>query len=163
MNKNSFRLLEADIQVELDNLKRLIKESEEIFHSLKEYPTTIELRAMGSILHDFYCGVERIFERIAIDLDGEIPKGEDWHTRILTRMKTPIKEVRPSVISQELQSQLKDYLRFRHLFRNVYGFELKWDKLNGLVQSLPETYGKFEKEISLFFDFLNSLHKNVHS
>lgn len=163
MNKNSFRLLEADIQIELDNLSRLTKESEEIFQGLKKYPTTIELRAMGSILHDFYCGLERIFERIAIDLDGEIPKGEDWHTRILARMKTPIKEVRPPAISQELHSQLKDYLRFRHIFRNVYGFELKWDKLHGLVESLTEVHRKFEKEILLFFDFLNSLHKNIHS
>jgi hypothetical protein len=40
-------------------------------------PDFIEVRASGSILHDFYCGVEKIFERIALSVDMNLPKGEN--------------------------------------------------------------------------------------
>ena len=163
MNENKFRLLKADIQVEIENLSRLKEEIEELIASIKREPSNIELRAMGSILHDFYCGVERIFERIAIDIDGEIPKGAEWHTQLLIRMGAEIESIRPAVISRKFQNQLKEYLRFRHLFRNIYGFELEWRKNQDLVNSVPELYTKFRTEITTFFEFIDTLTKETTS
>lgn len=112
---------------------------------------------MGSILHDFYCGVEKIFERIALALDSELPQGSDWHSQLLVRMGSEIEGIRPAVIDKLLQSQLREYLRFRHLFRNVYGFALEWGKLQGLVNSMPEMFKQFQSELSTFFNFLDAL------
>jgi hypothetical protein len=33
----------------------------------------------ASILHEFYNGLERIFERIAIGLGEGLPRGARWH------------------------------------------------------------------------------------
>jgi len=52
---------------------------EEITKRFVEKPAFIETRAAGSILHDFYGGVEKVFERIAIHIDDRLPKGDDWH------------------------------------------------------------------------------------
>lgn len=85
-------------------------------------------RAAGSILHDFYTGIEKIFCDIANKIDKGLPKTEDWHIRLLKSM-VETKKNRSEVISLELMEELKEYLGFRHLFRNIYGIQLDWDKL----------------------------------
>ncbi|MBI2265735.1 MAG: hypothetical protein HYU64_11260, partial [Armatimonadetes bacterium] len=90
-------------------------------------PSSLEVRAAGSILHDFYSGIEKIFRRISSNLDGDMPSGEDWHLELLERMSLAVEGLRPSVISEGAKSKLSEFLRFRHLFRNIYGFELKWE------------------------------------
>ena len=81
-------------------------------------PTTLELRGLGSILHDFYTGIEQIMERIATTFDGELPAGANWHVQFLDRMTSEIESVRPAVLSSDLADALRPYLRFRHLFRS---------------------------------------------
>lgn len=50
-------------------------------------------------------------------------------------------ETGPPVIAAELRERLKEYLGFRHLFRNIYGIELKWDKLKDLLILLTTVGG----------------------
>ena len=56
-----------DIGVELENLERLVWEMKELINKVKDNPDFITTRAAGSILHDFYSGIEKMFERIASD------------------------------------------------------------------------------------------------
>ncbi len=160
MNGNRFKLLKADINAELEFLNRLPGELQEGLAYFGERHSYIELRAIGSILHDFYCGIENIFEKIAKALDGELPMGHDWHYQLLNRMGIEIEETRPAVISTKLKDELKDYLRFRHLFRNVYGFVLKWELMQPLVEGLPAALSQFRSEINSFFEFLDELCNN---
>lgn len=48
-------------------------------------------------------------------------------------MTIEIKGIRPPVISKELAAELDEYLSFRHLFRNIYGFELESKRLENLI------------------------------
>lgn len=161
MNENRFRLLKADIKAEIEFLSRLPDELQEGLDYFGERHSYIELRAIGSILHDFYCGIENIFQTIAKALDGEVPTGHDWHDQLLNRMGIEIEDIRPAVISVKLQSELKDYLRFRHLFRNIYGFVLKWERMQPLVQGLPAALSQFRSEINSFFEFLDEISNNA--
>ena len=43
--------------------------------------------------------------------------------------------------------ELDEYLAFRHLFRNIYGFELEGNRLDDLVERFPDVAGLFNKEI----------------
>ena len=52
-------------------------------------PTEIELSALVATLHSFYTGVENIFKRVTVELDGEPVRGDAWHRELLLRMKTP--------------------------------------------------------------------------
>ena len=145
----------SEIEEELGNIERLLSELNE--HQKEEPRNSFYLRAVGSIFHDFYCGVERIFERIAEELNGGIPEGENWHIQLLKDMTLQIEEVRPSVISKELVAELKGYLEFRHRFRNIYGFELEWDKMKGLKETMPGVAERFKKEIKEFIAFMKKL------
>ncbi len=71
--------LKEGIDLELANLERLTEEIGILRHRYIQEPDFIGIRAAASILHDFYCGVEKIFERIALSVDRNLPDGENWH------------------------------------------------------------------------------------
>ena len=145
----------SEIEEELGNIDRLLSELKE--HRQEESRNSFYFRAVGSILHDFYCGVERIYERIAEELNGGIPEGDSRHIQLLKDMTLQIEEVRPPVTSKELAAELKGYLEFRHRFRNIYGFELEWNKMKGLKETLPDVAERFKKEIQGVMGFLKKL------
>jgi len=147
--------LKKEIEIELRNLERLAREMEGLKDRFVNKPDFIETRASGSILHDFYCGIEKVFERIAIHIDGGLPKGEDWHTELLLQMAHPIKGIRDAVISTDLLEKFKEYLRFRHLFRHIYGFELKWERFKDLSLSLSTVLSEFKDKLEGFKDTLD--------
>ena len=120
------------IERELKNINSLKLELE----SCKGNSHTIR-RAKGSILHDFYNGVERIFELITENINGKTTLNGQWHKRLLYQMTAEIKDIRPIVISNNLAAELDEYLSFRHLFRNIYGFELDSNRLDVLIEKFP--------------------------
>lgn len=140
-------------------LKQLEKLEEELKRTLKHYKerpvknTTI-LRALGSILHDFYSGIEKIFLAIAKEIDRCAPKSENWHRLLLEQMTLPLQGCRPPVISVELAGELSQYLGFRHRFRNLYGFDLLWERMKPLVASMPEVRKRFCREVESFLELV---------
>ncbi len=61
-----FTRLKAEIHREFKDIEHRYVELKELLAMLENRnKSTFDLRAIGSILHDFYCGIERIFERIA--------------------------------------------------------------------------------------------------
>jgi len=161
MRNNHFKILRAIIRQELEILKKLTENCQEYYVEKKEnIDNSINLRVLGSFLHDFYTAIEKIFREIAKDVDGELPNGSSWHSSLLERMNLEIPTIRKKVINNELKIILYDYLRFRHIFRNIYGFELNWDKMGHLIVSLEGTYEKFRVQIEKFLDFLENITTN---
>ncbi len=140
------RRLAAEIEHELERLEQL---REELAAAPRE-DDTFTLRARGSVLHDFYGGIERVFVRIAEELNGGVPHGEQWHRQMLTDMSLEIPDVRPAVIEQDLARQLADYLRFRHVFRNVYGSLLEAERMRPLEEGLPDVLAAFLTQLRVF-------------
>ena len=118
-------------------------------NALSEPPNDIELSALAALLHSFYTGVENIFKRIAVELDGEPPRGEAWHRQLLDAMARPAKN-RVAVISESLSDSLSEYLAFRHVFRQAYSFDLRWDKMSALVLNCEATFRRLEAELEAF-------------
>jgi len=148
---NNLRVLQLFIKDELEKLRLLDKEKNGL---LKKKPSNYILRAAGSILHDFYTGIEKIFENIAKEVDRRIPLGEEWHSELLHQMTLDIKGLRPPVISTNIEKILREYLGFRHLFRKRYGFELDWQRMKRLLLKIPQVLSGLEKEIEIFFKTL---------
>jgi len=152
-----FDALLADINIEKRHNTDLCKELNQLQNELKGKPSFSELRAVGSILHDFYTGIEKIFERIALVVDGDLPKGEDWHIQLLRRMTVSVPDRRPPVLTVDLGEVLSEYLSFRHLFRNIYGFELKWERCQELAMKLRAVSEKFIFQLEEFEKFLSEI------
>ena len=148
---NNLKVLQLSIKDEFTKLRLLDKEKNGL---LKKKPSNYLLRAGGSILHDFYTGIEKVFENIAKEVDRRIPMGEEWHSELLHQMTLDIPGLRPPVISSNTEKRLREYLGFRHLFRKRYGFELDWEKMKKLLSKIPDVLSGLENEIKIFFDSL---------
>jgi hypothetical protein len=151
---HNFKVLKLSTKDEINKLELLDKEKNAL---LKRRPSNYVVRAGGSILHDFYTGIENIFESIAKEVDNRLPMGEEWHSELLHQMTLDIPGLRPQVITANTGKKLREYLGFRHLFRKRYGFELDWQKLKKLLLGMPQIRSNLEKEMGKFFEALNSL------
>ncbi len=149
MTKNSrfFLNLASAISEELDNIDKL---NEEIRTIPDDAP--FSGRAKGSVLHDFYNCCERIFKKIAVEINGGMPETDMWHKDLLYKMTKPVHGLRPRVISEGLAAELDDYLSFRHIFRNIYGFELKGERLKRLADNLYTVSERLKKEVEEFLE-----------
>lgn len=108
-------------------------------------------------LHNFYTACERIFERIAKVLDGTLPEAPDSHVQLLRTMSSDVPGVRPSVITPALAERLSEFLRFRHVVRNLYGFQLREEKMGPLVAKVVEVAQELEAQVTAFLDDLETL------
>ena len=144
------RRLAAEIDHELQSLGALRDE----LAAAPRDDDTLTLRARGSMLHDFYGGIERIFIRIAEELNGGVPQGERWHRQIVTDMTLEIPGVRPAVIDAALADELGDFLRFRHVFRNVYGSLPQTERMRPLEERLPSVLAATRRHVGAFTEWM---------
>ena len=70
-------------------------------------------------------------------------------------MTLELETVRPRVLSDKTHEHMQLFLRFRHLFRNIYGYELRQEKITQLDKQFEETLTDFVKEIESFLLWLS--------
>jgi len=150
MNSSEWDKFGKQQKAEREQLRRLLLGIQPLLAKCRDTaPTEIELSALAATLHSFYTGVENIFKRVAVELDSEPVRGDAWHRELLRRMKTPTAR-RPALLSEELHDALNEYLRFRHVFRSAYSFDLDWRKMSPLVLRLEETFQNLEDALDEF-------------
>ena len=142
---NGLKVLKAQIENELGNMETLLDEASAIYDNEE---SNINIRAGGSVLHDFYTGVENIFQAIASTIDEKVPDGMSWNIELLNQMTLDIKNLRSHVISRDTATMLEEYLRFRHLFRKRYGFDLDWKSIKKLLKGLKITYRSLKRDLN---------------
>jgi len=166
MTKKEFLLVQAKIAAELNNIAAL--EEELAAHGflaatppgkLPAFPSgdSFQFRALGSVLHDFYVAVENIFEVIAREIDESLPSGPAWHIALLKQMTLAVPELRPAVIRKATAAKLDQYRAFRHVFRNVYGFNLDSERLRGLLTDFPLTLTALRTDLTAFQEQIRTL------
>jgi len=70
-------------------------------------------------------------------------------------MARPLGGIREAVINQDLLGKLREYLRFRHLFRHIYGFELKWQRFKTLSLSLSDILSELKDSFHVLKETLD--------
>lgn len=157
--KNKDRLflkrVKTEILSELDQISKLSREYKAFLNKYSANMDKYLIRVKASFMTDFYSGVEKILRLIAEDLNGGVPRGEAWYKKLLYTMQLEINGVRPSVISDELYQDLIQFLGFRHVIRQAYGFELDEKKLAEREKKFDKTLKKFSREIKIFCKFLD--------
>ena len=113
--------------------------------------------AIALNLHDFYTGLERVLRYIAVEVDGHVPAGAEWHQELLRQMATPLPRIRPAVFSNATIKRLDEYLRFRHVVRHVYAFEFDPQRIRPLAEALAGDFVQVKDELAVFIDFLKGL------
>lgn len=60
----------------------------------------------------------------------------------------------PPVLSADTVRALDEYLRFRHVVRNIYAFEFDKTRIEHLVERLGQLFNQVRAELLNFADFL---------
>ena len=166
INRVEYLALKARIEEELRNINRL----ESALKKLALFPTIktnsinglplndeISCRIIGSYLHDYYCGLERIFVHVAKSFGQSLPTGNQWHKELLDEMTLSIPGVRTALLSKKALVKIDELRGFRHVFRNAYGFSIDPVREQVLLNSLPEISKSVKKEITVFFKQMDEL------
>jgi predicted nucleotidyltransferase len=155
MPKDNLQALRAEVELELSNLERIVSKTQSALEQYRnQQPSDLQIAGIGKYVHDFYMGVERIFERIVVRLGSDLPAGGQWHMQLLEQMEREVPGQRPAVIDRKLMLRLLEYLRFRHRFQHVYGDELKWFKLRPRAVGMSKTVELLREQVSRFLDLL---------
>lgn len=153
-----FAIVAARIRQELDDIERVVTRAERgLAAARRSSDADLFIDSVALNLHDFYTGCERVFHRVATEIDGALPSGPDWHRELLPRMSLALEPVRPRVLSPDVERELQDYLGFRHVVRNVYAFVLRPERIEQLVLRLRPLFTQIREQLLGFAAFLDDL------
>jgi len=153
-----YLVLDERIGAELSDVRRGATKATQAYQAAQrdEHHRTFYLDSVAINLHGVYNGVERIFEWVAREIDESVPVGPNWHRDLLTQMTLVVEGLRPAVIQPGTAHSLEEYLRFRHLVRNLYTWNFEADKLADLITRLPGTLTDLETDLERFGRFLRA-------
>lgn len=150
-----YLIVASRIRQELTDLEAVVTRAE---RAMSLAPRSTEpdffLDSVALNLQHFYSGLERVFRHIAQDVDQSLPGGAEWHRDLLRQMSIAPSQVRPSVLSVATARRLDEYLRFRHVVRNIYAFQFDVERLERLMRHLRPLFGQVYAELVAFADFL---------
>ncbi|MEZ4556734.1 MAG: hypothetical protein R2851_08955 [Caldilineaceae bacterium] len=148
----------VDIETELGHLDRLAADIQDVQREIATDPEhrRIFYENLALKLHNFYTGCERIFNVVTSELNGGPPTGYDWHQRLLDRMAADWGE-RPAIITAATATDLREFLSFRHVVRNVYGYELDPERIERLLEKYPQTWTAFRSDVENFIRQLKTM------
>ncbi len=158
MNQN-IELLKADINDELEKVKKIHQEFQELKPKLQlnaEQINNFDKAVIGYYLHNFYNGCENIFKSIARFFENDLSV-DTWHRDLLKRMKLTINGYRPAVVDEELYLLLDDFRGFRHKFRHCYSFELDWERMKIVANKFDTAWNQLQLQIKKFILELNKI------
>jgi hypothetical protein len=147
------------IRQELADLEPVVERAERAIRAACHRPEDQDLYIDSAALnlHDFYAGLERIFHQIATTIDGNLPTGREWHRDLLQQMQTDLPDLRPPVLSNEAGQALDEFLRFRHVVRNIYAFQFDPKSVERLVQLMSPAFHQAQTELLAFAEFLEQV------
>ncbi|HSW11002.1 MAG TPA: hypothetical protein VLK32_08885 [Bacillota bacterium] len=158
-------MAEARLRDELKNLEAVLAKltdlglyPEVMSDRVGGFPLSDEnaARIVGSYLQDFYNCFENMARVVARSIDGAgLPRGSDWHAELLRQMSMPVRGIRPGLISDGTSRILDEYRRFRHLFRNIYGFVLDAGRTVELLRQLPGAVAQLRRDVTHFMDAMS--------
>jgi hypothetical protein len=107
-------------------------------------------------LQSFYTGIERCLVQIVRVLNGGTPDGADWHRRLLERL-TMATDHRPALLSPATTRQLGELLRFRHLVRHLYAYDLDAEQVQRLLRLALDLWPQVLADLQAFERWLLEL------
>lgn len=149
--------LRTDLQVERSKLTVLVQTFDDLLQAWQEPEAARERCDAAALrLQSFYTGIERCFVQIVRVLNGGPPDGADWHRRLLERMGVST-DTRPALLDASTLQGLAELMRFRHVVRHLYAYELERDQVERLLHRAVALWPCLEQQFACFDGWLREL------
>lgn len=122
-----------------------------------ETQSVVDVHWVGGLVHDFYTGLERAFAEISPAINGRPLQPDAWHRDLLHAMTLDLPGIRPPVLRAALEPPLLELLKFRHLYRNLYSFDLRWPRVRELAQDVLRLWPDVRADLTAFAAALRTL------
>ena len=152
-----YRAVRSRILQETGELEQVVARCQSIWDQFQATNDERYIDGVAFNLQAFYTGIERVFERIIREFEEDLPSSAYWHQVLLNLAATEGRNQRPAIISQTTRNELDRYRGFRHVARNVYGFDLDGGQIALLMQHLRSTFESVKKDFSRFAEHLTQL------
>lgn len=154
-----YQTLAQSIEAEFSELERTVdtalrhwKQAQSVSVDRDAYINSVALN-----LHSFYAALERLFELIAVEMDGGALGGDAWHSELLRQMSLTLPDIRPAVLHKETAARLDELRKFRHVVRHTYSTHLEPARMESLVADLPQLWRQIHQDLANFISFLRNL------
>ena len=137
------------IDATVSDIAKALEDIEAVPPNYRQY---IE-ESIANKLADIYSGIERIFERIAREVDTLMPAGSRWHKDLLAQM-TAQRPERGPVIAEDTSLRLGHLLEFRHKLKNIYDRELNYEMTEPHAKFVGELFERVSEDMNRFTDSL---------
>ncbi len=145
------RLLK-EIAIERDQIQKLVDYYRPAMQrSLLDEPRGYDTTVLGAFLHSFFSGIENILKRIAVRTGGSIPSGPSSHSALIDSVSIDTPE-RFAVLSPALGRDVREYMRYRHLFRSLYPYRLMWERMRPLIENAEPVWNRFQSELDAWIE-----------
>ncbi|MBI5402157.1 MAG: hypothetical protein HY959_02040 [Ignavibacteriae bacterium] len=159
-----FILLKHQIEEELAELTGVVNKIERMYDIVKQGKAedlSVYTDSLALNLHGFYSGIEKILETIVEKTGEGRPAGGKWHRELLQQVTFPVEGIRPPVLSSDTRKSLEGYLDFRHRVRNIYAYNIDFDKMELLIKQVRTTFDIFNSDMSNFLVFLTEMQDSL--
>jgi len=145
------RLARLAAEIDIDS-KALIARAEETQALVGKWRTRgaldrAELMLVAANLHGYYTALETLCERVARQLDENVPAGPTWHVDLLSQMQIEVPGLRPRVIDPSVFDELQELRKFRHFFRHAYVLDFDPTIVQGHAERLMRVHPAVTKSI----------------
>lgn len=152
MDRAGLKLLEAEIQAQLDKIEYVYDQLEDRAVHLNSGLSYVESAAYQ--LHNLYSAIEDLFKIVAGAFENNVVDFSRWHTELLRRMTLTIEGIRPALISKRSAELLNELRSFRHLFRHAYITQLDIRKVQENIERARLARPLLQEDVRTFLHSL---------
>lgn len=127
---------------EFGNIERIVNELFSLYKPEKSEYTLAEQAAVAAFIVNIYSGIEKILKQILLFDKLDVHDSPEWHEKVLRKSS----EI--GILPPDLFKILSSYLAFRNYFLYTYIFNIEWENITALADTVNDVVGKLKTEIN---------------
>ena len=134
--------LKKYLDEEFGNIDKVVNELFLLYRSEKSEYAFAEQAAIAAFIVNIYSGIEKILKQMLLFDKLDVHDSPEWHEKVLRKSS----EI--GILPPELFKILSSYLAFRNYFIYTYLFNIKWETITALADTVNDVVGKLRSEIN---------------
>jgi len=127
---------------EFGNIDRVVNELFSLYKPEKSEYTLAEKAAVAAFIVNIYSGIEKILKEMLLFDKLDVHDSPEWHEKVLRKSS----EI--GILPPDLFKILSSYLAFRNYYIYTYIFNIKWENITALADTVNDVVGKLKTEIN---------------